>query len=199
MQDTAGREMQSDDERYYSLARIARAMVLGIQCEVDLRTAINCLMNGIWKAPPIKTGLISHDALKLPSNKRTAEHFYGRTESAERLIKELRENPNRSDKAIVAFLKSRSRVHFVTKSQNMVLRSYNKKNPNTHWRKAYRECGIELIKFAVRRNKKHVYMVDGMVYNTINEAASVHNISYDAARNRFFKAKKFPNWIAKEL
>ena len=121
--------MQSDDERYYSLVRIARAMVLGIQDEVDLRTAVNCLMNGIFKLPSVKTGLVSREALKLRSNKRTPEHFFGRTESAERLIKELKENPNRSDKAIVAFLKSRARVHFVTKSQNMVLRSYSKKNP----------------------------------------------------------------------
>lgn len=191
--------MQSDDERYYSLVRIARAMVLGIQDEVDLRTAVNCLMNGIFKLPSVKTGLVSREALKLRSNKRTPEHFFGRTESAERLIKELKENPNRSDKAIVAFLKSRARVHFVTKSQNMVLRSYSKKNPKTHWRKAYRECSIELIEFEVRKNKKHVYMVDDVVYNTINEAATVHNISYNTARNRFFKAKKFQNWIAKEL
>ena len=190
--------MQHNDERYYSLVRIARAMVLGIQDEVDLRTAINCLMNGIFKLPSIKTGLASQEALKLPSNKRTPEHFYGRTESAERLIKELKENPDRSDKAIVAFLKSRARIHYVTKSENMALRTYSKKNPKTHWRKSYRECGIDLVEFAVIKKQKYVYMVDDVVYNTLKEAATIYRISVEGARNRFFKAKKYPNWIAKE-
>jgi hypothetical protein len=191
--------MQQNEERYYSLVRIARAMVLGIQDETDLRTAINCLMNGIFKLPSNKTGLASPAALKLPKNKRTPEHFYGRTASAERLIKELIENPGRSDKAIVAFLKSRSRIHYVTKSENMALRSYNKINPKALWREAYRECGIELVEFTVGRAQKYVYIVDDVEYNTVKEAAVAHDISYEAARNRFFKAKKFPNWIAKEI
>lgn len=174
-------------------------MVLGIQNETDVRTAINCLMNGIFKLPSNKTGLASLAALKLPSNKRTPEHFYGRTASAERLIKELMKNPNRSDKAIVAFLKSRARIHYVTKAENMALRSYNKIKPKALWREAYRECGVELVELPVGRAQKYVYIVDDVVYNTIKDAADAYNISYEAARNRFFKAKKFPNWIAKEL
>jgi hypothetical protein len=191
--------MQSGDERYYSLVRIARAMVLGIQDEDDLRTAINCLMNGIFKLPSIKTGFASQEALKLPSNKRTPEHFYGRTESAERLIKELKENPDRSDKAIVAFLKSRSRIHYVTKSENMALRTYSKKNPKKHWRKAYRECCSELVKYEMRIKKKYVYFVDDVEYNKLREVADTFNLSIEAVRYRFFKSDKYSTWIAKEV
>ncbi len=191
--------MQRNDERYYSLVRIARAMVLGIQDEVDLRTAINCLMNGIFKLPSIKTGLASQEALKLPSNKRTPEHFYGRTESANRLIKELKENPNRSDKAIVAFLKSRARIHYVTKSENMALRTYSKKNPKTHWRKSYRECCSELVRYETKIKQKYFYIVDGVVYNSLKDVSTAFGISVAGARNRFFKAKKYTNWIVKEL
>lgn len=190
--------MQSDDERYYSLVRIARAMVLGIQDEVDLRTAINCLMNGIFKLPSVKTGFVSREALKLRSNKRTPEHFFGRTESAERLIKELKENPNRSDKAIVAFLKSRARIHYVTKSENMALRTYSKKNPKTHWRKAYRECCSELVRCEMRTKKKYVYFIDNVEYNKLRDVADEFNITPEAARQRFFKSKKYSTWIAKE-
>lgn len=190
--------MQSDDERYYSLVRIARAMVLGIQDEVDLRTAVNCLMNGIFKLPSVKTGLVSREALKLRSNKRTPEHFFGRTDSAERLIKELKENPNRSDKAIVAFLKSRARIHYVTKSENMALRTYSKKNPKTHWRKAYRECCSELVRCEMRTKKKYVYFIDNVEYNKLRDVADAFNITPEAARHRFFKSKKFSTWIAKE-
>jgi hypothetical protein len=191
--------MQSGDERYYSLLRIARAMVLGIQDEDDLRTAINCLMNGIFKLPSIKTGFASQEALKLPSNKRTPEHFYGRTESAERLIKELKENPGRSDKAIVAFLKSRSRIHYVTKSENMALRTYSKKNPKTHWRKSYRECCSKLVRYEIKIKQKYLYIVDDVVYNSLKEVATMFGISVAGARNRFFKSKKYTTWIAKEV
>lgn len=185
--------MSKHDERYYSLIRIARALVLGIQNETDFRTAVNCLMNGIFKLPSIKTGLASLEALKLPSNKRTPEHFYGRTASAERLIKELIGNPNRSDKAIVAFLKSRSRIHYVTKAENMLLRSYNKINPNALWRNAYRECSIELVEI---KAKKCVYIIHGSVYNNIKEVAHVWNISEGAAYQRFNStSKNYREWI----
>lgn len=177
-------------------------MVLGIQSETDRRTAINCLMNGIFKLPSTKTGLVSKSALELPQNKRTPEHFYGRTESAERLIKELLQNPNRSDKAIASFLKSRSRIHYVTKAENMALRSYNKKNPTVHWREAYRQCNVELVELVslkTGRKSKYIYTIDGVVYNTLKDVASNYGISIEGARSRFFKSKKFPNWIAKEL
>lgn len=191
--------MQHDDERYYSLVRISRALALGIQNKVDERTSVNCLMNGIFKLPSIRTGLASQEALKLPSNKRTKEHFYGRTASAQRLIKELLENPNRSDKAFVAFLKSRSRVHYVTGAENMALRSYMDKNPTATWREAYRECCSELVRYEVKTRKKYVYMVDDIVYNNLKEVATKFGISVQCARNRFFKAKKYPNWVAKEV
>lgn len=191
--------MDKEDERYYSLVRLSRSMVLGIQNEIDIRTAINCLMNGIFKLPQIKSGLTTRAALELPQDKRTPEHFYGRTESALRLIKELIENPNRSDKALVAFLKSRSRVHYVTKKENMDLRFYMKKNPTDHWRKAYLACCSELIECKPNKNKKRVYIVDDTIYNTVKEAAIAHNLSVEGARNRFLKSKKFPNWVIKEL
>lgn len=191
--------MKNQDERYYSLVRVSRSMVLGIQNEIDLRTAINCLMNGIFKLPPIKSGLTTRAALELPKDKRTPEHFYGRTESATRLIKELIENPSRSDKALVAFLKSRARIHYATKKENMDLRSYMKKNPRDHWRKAYQACCSELVECKYNTNKKRLYVVDDTVYNTVKEAAIAHNLSIEGARNRFMKSKKFPNWLIKEL
>lgn len=182
------------DEKYYSLVKITRAMVLGIQNETDLRTAINCIMNGIFKLPPIKTGLVSLEALKLPSNKRTPEHFHGRTASSERLIKELIKNPNRSDKAIVAFLKSRSRIHYVTKAENMSLRSYNKINPNALWRQSYRECDIELVPNV--KAKKYVYIIHGLVYNSIKEVAYLWDISVGTAYQRFVStSKNYSEWI----
>ena len=193
--------MQHEDEKYYSLVRITRSMVLGIQNEVDFRTAVNCLMNGIFKLPSIKTGLVSKEALNLPSNKRTPEHFYGRTESAKRFIKEIKENPNRSDSVLVMFLKSRSRIHYVTKTENMALRSYSKKNPKTHWRKAYRDCGIELVKNVVQTNQKYVYKIEEVIYNNVKDILDKYDINYSTLYSRCNAKRKWQNWnkIEKEV
>ena len=187
-------------EKYYSFVRLSRALVQGIENYQDLYMASVFIRNGIFSLPSIKSGLISKNALKLKANKRTPEHFYGRTESALRLIKEITENTNRSDEAIIAFLKSRSRIHYVTQDENMTLRTYNKENPNVHWRKAYQDCGVELVKYIPQSPKKYVYFVDDIEYNSINDVAKAYNIGVSGAYNRFVsKSKNYKNWIKEKI
>lgn len=187
----------SRDSEYSEFVRIVRALVPMINSPESEKIVVSMIRNEIFRLPNILTGMVSVEAMKLDWNKRTKEHFFGRTESAKKLIRKLQENPNRSDAAIIAFLKSRCRVHQVTKEQNQALKAYNEKNPGVHHRKAYSECNVTLV--PAERKRKYVYIVDDVEYNTLQQVANEYGISLEGARNRFFKAKKFPNWIAKEL
>lgn len=193
---------QKTEARFESYIKLARILVSSIENEADEVLVVSMLMNTIFKLPSKFTGLTSVKASNLIREKRTPEHFFSRTESAKRLLKEIKKNPSRSDAALIKFVKSRCRVHHVTRAENNLLRSWNKKNPKSNWRHAYSACGIELIKLDYKkrgRNEKYVYMVGDVVYNTLKEVAAEYNLSLEGARNRFFKAKKFKDWTVKEI
>lgn len=188
----------SKDEDFYSVVKLSKSLVKKAKTKIDEKYMITMIRNAIFSLPYVYTGLISKEALELKSGKRTKEHFYGRTESAKRLVREIKTNPKRSNEALVAFLKSRSRVHKVTSKQNNLLKQYNTKNPGTHWRKAYRDCGIELVKQAVNTKsvKRYVYFVGNTEYRSIADVAAEYCISIEGARYRFFKSKNHPHWRA---
>lgn len=188
----------SKDEDFYSVVKLSKSLVKKAKTKIDEKYMIAMIRNAIFSLPYVYTGLISKEALELKSGKRTKEHFYGRTESAKRLVREIKTNPKRSNEALVAFLKSRSRVHKVTSKQNNLLKQYNTKNPGTHWRKAYRDCGIELVKQAVNTKsvKRYVYFVGNTEYRSIADVAAEYCISIEGARYRFFKSKNHPHWRA---
>lgn len=190
-------QTQSRESEYSEFVRIVRTLVPMINNEDSEKIIVSMIRNEIFRLPNILTGMISVEAANLPWNKRTKEHFFGRTESAKRLIRELQRNPNRSDRAIIAFLKSRSRVHQVTGEQNQALKSYNQKNPGVHHTKAYAECNVVLIKS--ERKRKYVYIVDDVEYNALQQVADEYGLSLEGARYRFTKSKKFPTWVIKEL
>ena len=190
--------MKNDrSNEYVEFVRIVRVLVPLIHDDVSEKLIVSMIRGQLFHLPDILTGMVSIEAQDLEWNKRTKEHFYGRTESARRLIQEIKQNPARSDTALVAFVKSRCRVHQVTSKQNQDLKTYHSLNPNAHWRKAYAACGITLIK--PERKQKYIYFIDGVAYNSLQEIADNHNLSLEGARSRFFKAKKFPTWIAKEV
>jgi hypothetical protein len=188
----------SKDEDFYSVVKLSKALAKKSKTKTDEKYMITMIRNAIFSLPHVYTGFISKEALELKSEKRTKEHFYGRTESAKRLVHEIKTNPKRSNEALVAFLKSRSRVHKVTSKQNNLLKQYNTKNPGTHWRKAYRDCGIELVKQDIntKNGKRYVYFVGNTEYKSISDVAADYCISTDGARYRFFKSKNHPHWRA---
>lgn len=186
------------DEDFYSLVKLAKVLAQKSKTETDEKYMICMIRNAIFSLPSVYTRLISKEALELKDDKRTKEHFYSRNESAKRLVYEIRNNPKRSNDALVAFLKSRSRVHKVTGKQNNLLKQYNKKNPGVHWRKAYKDCNIELINHIIKKdnNKKYNYYVGNTEYKSISDVAAHYGISIDGARYRFFKSKNHPHWRA---
>lgn len=116
-----------------------------IQNQRDREHFMRELALGIFDLAPIFSGLTSKEAVGLKSNQFTKEHYYPRKQSAQVITLLLDTRPNISDERIAAILKSRNRVHHVTREQNQNLRKYQK-DKNKTWRQQYKAAGITLIK-----------------------------------------------------
>jgi hypothetical protein len=182
-----------NEAKYIAFVKQVRRLVQPGDTEADEKIAIGMIMNSLFQLPGIFSGYISEKASKLPIGKTTPEHFYGRTESAKRLVKEIKENPGRSDKALIKFIKSRCRIHRVTSDENNSLKAFNLANPNTHWRNAYKELGIVLIRYE-RQTQKYVYSIDGVVYNETKAVLKKYDINYKTLVQRCNAKKKWPTW-----
>ena len=181
------------EEEYLSFIKIARVMATCIENDVDKKTVISMFMNHFFRLPAIFTGFVSEDASLLKSAARTPEHFYGRTESAKRLLKELKERPHRSDAALLAFVKSRCRVHKVTSDENNRLKRYFAENPGHHWRRGYAAERV-ILQPHKKQNQKYVYKVDDIVYDNITDLLNKYSINRSTLASRCKSKTKWPGW-----
>ncbi len=102
----------------------------------------------------VPSGMASSEASFLKPKKYSIDHYFGRTRSAHAIVRLLDKGILSKDKPerFVAFIKSRSRVHYVTKSQNKALSS---RDPNPgHWSNLYKKAGIRLVPY--QGTLKHV-------------------------------------------
>lgn len=115
--------------------------------EYEERYIVAIIKEILHCTPAIPTGLASSEAAQLPIKKLSKDHFYGRTRSARTIIRYLELGIFSLEKIdrLEAFIKSRSRVHFVTQSQNKTLATRDR-NPG-HWSKLYEKSGIELVPY----------------------------------------------------
>jgi hypothetical protein len=152
------------------------------------KAATGLIAEGLHRVTPIHTGLISEEANR-PGVKICKEHFFGRLNSAKLLMKKIGEG-KWSRSRLLTFVKSRSRVHYTTSGENHRLKNY----AHLHWRAAYKAANIRLVKFTSRRVEKHVYDIDGVVYNT-KSALEKYAITKNALNYRCNKtSKKWSQW-----
>jgi hypothetical protein len=176
-------------DRYKILLDVAKANYNSFKDKPDeLSFVTGLIAEGIHRMKPIHTGLISESA-SLKGVKICKEHYFGRLASAKLIIKKIAER-KWSDERLVQLIKSRSRVHYTTSQENMILRNYD----HLYWTKAYAAAGIKLVPF-VPRNKKYVYNIDGVMYNSIHDAATAHGVSPEISRYRCnTRSKKWTGW-----
>lgn len=176
-------------DRYQILLDTARTNYESFKDRPEhLQFVTGLIAEGLHRMKPIHTGLISEAANK-KGVKICKEHYFGRLASAKLIMKKIAER-KWSDKRLVQFIKSRSRVHYTTSQENTILRNYD----HLYWTKAYAAAGIKLVPF-VPRNKKYVYNIDGIVYNSIHDAAQKYNITTANVRYRAdSKSKKWTEW-----
>jgi len=138
--------MIKDNKRndYMSYVKWIRKKFKLIRSERDKEHFARELALGIFDLAPVFSGFVSKEAVNLKTSQITKEHYYPGKDSARIITNLLETRPNISDNRIVAILKSRNRVHHVTREQNQNLRKYQKNKDQT-WRQHYKAAGIKLI------------------------------------------------------
>jgi len=176
-------------DRYRMLLDVAKVNYHSFKDKPDeLLFVTGLIAEGIHRMKPIHTGLISEAANK-KGVKICKEHYFGRLASAKLIMKKIAEG-KWTDERLVRLIKSRSRVHYTTSEENQILRNYD----HLYWTKAYKAAGIKLVPF-VPRNKKYVYIIDGVEYNSIQEAAKKYDITPSVAVYRCnSKSKRWVKW-----
>jgi hypothetical protein len=171
------------------LLRVAQANYNAFKDSPDeLHFVTGLIAEGIHRMKPIHTGLIS-EAANEKGVKICKEHFFGRLASAKLIMQKIAEG-KWSDERLVLLIMSRSRVHYTTSHENMVLRNYS----HLHWRKAYKAAKINLVPF-VPRNKKYIYSINGIEYNGANDVAKKYNITASIVVYRCHsRSKKWTEW-----
>lgn len=175
--------------RYKMLLEVAKANYNEFKDQPDiLAFATGLIAEGLHRMKPIHTGLISVEANQ-PKIKICKEHFFGRLSSAKKIVQKIAEG-KWSEERLILFIRSRSRVHYTTSHENMRLRDFD----HLYWREAYKQVGIQLVKFSPRREKKYIYNIDGMDYN-VNSAAEKYGCTTDIVLYRCgSKSPKWSNW-----
>lgn len=164
--------------------------------EIEREVAIKFIGDYLHHLRPVFTGLVSEDANKLPYNKMTSDHFFSRTQTAKKIFDCL-DKKELSERRLLLFIKSRCRVHKITKKENLDLRRIMNNKENINWRKAYEMLGIKLVKYE-RKTKRYVYNIDDVEYNSISEISKIYGISVTTVYYRCKSKKdKFKNWQSK--
>lgn len=168
-------------DRYYQYARLLDSFVVGMHhCGLlDDPEMVNRLTGliaeSLHRVPKTPSGFISKNAVNLPYNKITPDHYYGRKVSGDLIFKMIMRGCSINRIAMIMW--SRSRVHYVTSAENTKLIGVDSKRmfkSKLQIQREYAAAGIELVPYADRR-KKVVYLIDGTVY-TKQEACEKFNI-----------------------
>jgi len=170
-----------------NLAKIAFSLYESFYDDPDtLAFATGLVAEGLHRIKPRHTGLISKEA-SVKGVQICKEHFFGRQASAELIMDQI--HKGKSVDRIVAIISSRTRVHYTTQKQNMILRNYS----HLHWRKAYKEAGITLIPY-IRKSQKYMYKVDDVLYNTPKDVCNIYNITPQILNARCMAKRKWRTW-----
>lgn len=151
----------------------------------------------IFNCPKLRSGLISKAGRLQKTSKKdaTADHYRGRKGSGFALYDQAMKGA--SIERLTVLLASRSRVHLVSKEENMRLRKYASQNPYKSKRqieKEYLDLGIILFEFVSKKKpSKYDYHIEGVIYTSIKEIKKLFNISADCLTGRC-KSKNYPDW-----
>lgn len=158
------------------------------------------LRNQIFDMKTIELGLVSEAAIATGKKKAelTKEHIYPRNKSAIRIIKAVIDGASVDE--IRDMIVQACQVVITTKEENHRLIPLQASD-DYFWRTGYEQAGIKLVEYQFPTVQKYVYKVDGIVYNTCQEAADAHGVSLYAAQQRFkskAKKSKFEGWTRHE-
>jgi hypothetical protein len=183
-------------------AKVVKMSVDGIKsnehenCETTREYFAEMFAQLIFKCPKLRSGLISNAGRLQKTSKKdaTADHYRGRKGSGFALYDQAMKGA--SIERLTTLLASRSRVHLVSKQENMRLREYASQNPYKSKRqieKEYLDLGIILFEFIAKKPRKYDYHIEGVIYTSVKEVKKLFNISTDCLTGRC-KSKNYPDW-----
>ena len=187
-------------QRFVDVVEQAFLQVYGIDTGMTSNKSFEygLISEAIFRGSSISTGLISEKASMAVANgypyeKLTKEHFFGRAGSATKLIKMIRDG--KSFNRCLAFVMSRSRVHRVTKQENIDLRKYQGNPEYKTWHQEYAAAGIELIPYVKKNARVYTYHIDGVEYTDVKTIADKYELSVPGVDYRFrSNSKRFVGW-----
>ena len=190
--------MEKEMCNYNALAILAKSLYDTSKDNEHLRErAAGMVSDGIFQCKAIHTGLVSERASQLKSTECTKEHFFSRKISARKIFELF--DRGWGVERITCFIKSRSRVHYTTKEENMYLRKFQDGEIYKTWHQQYAAAGIKLVPYE-KKTKQYVYKVGEVCYNNLNEVANAFDRSQETVRRRFISnSKKWKDWTRNEI
>lgn len=160
---------------------------------------VSAIKEIIYSCPEIHSGYVSETAKDYLSKHVCKEHFYSRTQSAKKIINYMETGILNEAKLerFENFLKSRSRVHYVTSEENRNLIKYQYDEALVHWKHQYDAAGVKLVKWDKNPNK-YKYCIDGIEYMSPTEIAAKYNIATSTVTKRCL-SPNFTTWERIEL
>lgn len=168
---------------------------------MHLKFLRDCFRNLIFDMAPIDIGLVSENAIKSgkKKSKLTKEHIYPRSRQAIKIINMIIDGATVDEVRETLLLSCQ--IVITTKEENIALVPLQKK-PDYDWKEGYKKLGIRVVKHTFPSSRqKWVYKVDGIVYNSQQDAADAHGCTLWAAQQRFTteaKRSKFKGWTRHE-
>jgi len=187
-------------DNYLILAKMSITLHAAHGADPDERErAIGLITDGYYQCKPIHSGLVSKNAQHLTVAKITKDHFYSRKRSARKIFEMM--DAGASIEELYDFIVLSCSVHYVTKRENLDLIPFQKNIKDyPTWQEQYAAAGIELVPYVKKNARKYVYIINGIEYKSLTEAAAVHNCSDANVYYRCVtsKSKKYSDWTVRE-
>lgn len=189
----------SDNYRILAKMSITLYAVHG-QHPDERKRAIGLITDGLHQCKAIHSGLVSENAQHLTVVQMTKDHYLSRKKSAIKIFEMIEDGATIDE--ITAFIIDACSVHYVTKRENLDLIQYQQ-NPELYptWQEQYAAAGIKLVPYVKKSNKKYVYIINGIEYNRLIDAAmendcTINDVYYRCTKS---KSKYFSAWTVKQI
>lgn len=188
-------------DNYRILAKMSLTLHAGHGGDPDERKrAIGLITDGFHQCKAIHSGLVSENAQHLKVSQMTKDHYLSRKKGAIKIFEMI--DAGATIDELTAFVIEVCNVHYVTKRENLDLIPYQKNTAlYPTWQEQYAAAGIKLVPYIKKSNKKYVYIINEIEYNSPNDAAIANDCKISDVYYRCIKSNSeyFSAWTIKQI
>lgn len=189
------------DDNYRILAKMSITLHAGHGGDPNERKrAIGLITDGFHQCKAIHSGLVSENAQHLNVSQMTKDHYLSRKKCAIKIFEMI--DTGATIDELAAVIIEACNVHYVTKRENLDLIPYQKNTAlYPTWQEQYAAAGIKLVPYVKKSNKKYVYIINGIEYSRLIDAAmendcTINDVYYRCTKS---KSKYFSAWTVKQI